>query len=214
MKKGVIFDLDGVITDTAEYHYRGWKRLADEMGVPFDRERNEALRGLSRMESLRAMLRETVEDYSQEELEQLADRKNSYYVESIQSITRDDLLPGARKLLDDLRRHGLRIALASSSKNARTVLGKLQIEDEFDAIVDGYDFTRSKPDPEIFQIAARRLELAPSDCVVVEDAASGIAAAKAADMKAVGLGRQDMLSEADMVVGSLTQLTAEELLND
>ncbi len=212
MKKGVIFDLDGVITDTAEYHYQGWKRLADELSVPFNREKKEALRGLDRMDSLSAMLGEKIDDYTEEELKAHADRKNGYYQQSIETITPDDLLPGVRELLADLKKRRISLALASSSKNARTVLGKLQLEGVFDALVDGYDLHQGKPNPEIFQIAAQRLGLLPKECVVVEDAASGVEAALGAGMKAVGMGRADMLRDAHLVVASMKELAAADLL--
>jgi beta-phosphoglucomutase len=193
-----IFDLDGVLVDTAEYHYLAWKRIADELGVPFDRRKNERLRGVPRMRSLEII----VEDLPRRpvNMEDLAARKNEVYVGMIRQVTPDALLPGARRLLDLLKRHGIRISLGSSSKNARAVLQRLEIESLFDAVVDGYGFERAKPAPDIFLNAARLLGIGPARCAVVEDAASGIEAAKAAGMYAVGIARDEPLPGADLVV--------------
>lgn len=193
-----IFDLDGVLVDTAEYHYRAWKQIADEIGAAFDRRKNERLRGVPRMRSLEII----VEDLPVRpaNMEELAARKNAAYVEMIQQVTPADLLPGARELLLALRRGGIRIALGSSSKNARAVLERLEIVPWFDAIVDGYGFAHAKPAPDIFLNAARELGIEPCRCVVIEDAASGIAAAKSAGMFAVGIAREEPLPGADLIV--------------
>jgi len=193
-----IFDLDGVLVDTAEYHYRAWKQIADEIGAAFDRRKNERLRGVPRMRSLEII----VEDLPVKpaNMDELAARKNAAYVEMIRQVTPADLLPGARRLLDALRRGGIRIALGSSSKNARAVLDRLEIAPLFDAIVDGYGFANAKPAPDIFLNGARGLGIEPRRCVVVEDAASGIAAAKAAGMYAVGIARDEPLPGADLIV--------------
>ncbi len=193
-----IFDLDGVLVDTAEYHYRAWKQIADEIGAPFDRRKNERLRGVPRMRSLEII----VEDLPVKpaNMDELAARKNAAYVEMIKQVTPADLLPGARALLDALKTGGIRIALGSSSKNARAVLDRLGITSWFDAIVDGYGFKRAKPAPDIFLNGARLLGIEPRRCVVVEDAASGIEAAKAAGMFAVGIARDEPLPGADLIV--------------
>lgn len=206
----VIFDLDGVIVDTARFHYLGWKRLADEMGIPFDEKANEKLRGLDRKDSLLAMVGQPLPE---EEIARLTERKNSYYCEYLEALSERDLLPGAKELLIDLKKKGIKIALASSSKNARTVLKKIKLEETFDAVVEGHDLNRGKPDPQIFLLAARRLGKNPKECVVVEDAQAGIEAAKRAGMCAIGIGRADTLNDADLVVRGLNRLTVDKLLN-
>jgi beta-phosphoglucomutase len=199
--RGIIFDLDGVLTDTSEYHYLAWKRLADEEGIPFDREANEALRGVSRRDSLMILLggRQATE----EEIQEMMDRKNGYYQGFLEEIAPDDLLPGARELLEELRSTGIKIAIGSASKNTRTVLCKLGIEDWFDAISDGYSVERQKPAPDLFVHAAGQLGLAPEQCVVVEDAESGVQAALAGGMWAVGIGPEDRVGAAHVVLPSL-----------
>jgi beta-phosphoglucomutase len=184
--QGFIFDLDGVLTDTAELHYQAWQRLADEAGLPFDRQANEALRGVARRESLLLIVGER--PYSAAALQEMMERKNRYYVESIQTITPQDVLPGVLELLDELRRSGIKIAIGSASKNARTVIEKLGIADLVDAIADGTSVEKPKPAPDIFLYAATLLALDPAHCVVVEDAPAGIAAAIAAGMWTIGLG--------------------------
>jgi beta-phosphoglucomutase len=207
--KGVIFDLDGVLTDTAEYHYRGWQKLADEEGIPFDREANEALRGVSRRESLLRILGER--KYTEEQLQDMMDRKNRYYVDSIEEISPKDLLPGAIALLDELRSAGIKIAIGSASKNAKTVIEHLGIADKIDAIADGYSVQQSKPAPDLFLYTAKQLGLEPSQCVVIEDAASGVEAAKAAGMRSVGLGPSERVGAAHVVLPSLEGVSWADL---
>lgn len=206
---GIIFDLDGVITDTAEYHYRAWQRLADEEGIPFNREKNEQLRGVSRRESLRLIVGDR--KYSEAEMETMMTRKNNYYVESIENITPADLLPGVSQLLDQLQAAGIKIALGSASKNARPVLEKLGIADKFDVIADGYSVINPKPAPDLFLYAARELHLPPDQCVVVEDAAAGIDAALAAGMRAVGIGPQERVGHAHVILPDLANITWQDL---
>ena len=206
----VIFDLDGVITDTAEYHYRGWKRLADEQGWPFDRERNEQLRGVSRMESLDLILGDR--ELDPEEKLALADRKNRYYVESLEQVTPRDLLPGAHELLMQCKQAGLKVAIGSSSRNARNVLDRLQITDLFDAISDGNSVERAKPQPDLFLHAAAQLGAPPARCAVIEDAESGIAAALAGGMLAVGIGPPERVGAAHLRYDNVAQVRLEEIL--
>jgi len=208
--RAVIFDLDGVLVDTARYHYLGWKRLADELDVPFDEEKNEQLKGVDRLNSLKRLLGKGYV-YSEQELRRLADRKNSFYVDMIREITPTDLFPGAKDLITGLRGAGVLVSVASASKNARTVLRNLEIEDLLDDIVDGHDFKRGKPDPEIFLAAARRLKTAPAECVVVEDAEAGVRAGKAAGMATVGFGSPEVLRDADLVVQELSELSLGRL---
>jgi beta-phosphoglucomutase len=199
--RGFVFDLDGVITDTAEYHYRAWQKLADEEGLPFDRARNEALRGLSRRDSLLRIVGDR--HYDEAQLQAMMDRKNRYYLELIQNLTPADLLPGAMAFIEELRASGLKIALGSGSKNARTIIDRLGIADRFDAIADGYSVQRSKPAPDLFVHAAKQLGLNPAQCVVVEDASAGIEAARAGGMYALGLGPVERVGAADAVLPNL-----------
>jgi beta-phosphoglucomutase len=201
--KAVIFDLDGVITDTAHYHYLAWKRTADSVGAPFDEAFNEQLKGVDRMGSLRLILARAPRSYSEEEQLALADAKNRHYQELIATMTPEDLLPGALRALEEVRAAGLRIGLASVSKNAFTVLDRLGIRDRFDDVVDAATIRNSKPHPEIFLTAAEHLGVAPEDCLGVEDAAAGVAAIKDAGMFAVGVGSPEVLYRADRVIPSM-----------
>ena len=208
--KAVIFDLDGILVRTDTFHYQAWKRLADEIGVPFDQRRNEALKGVDRMNSLLAML-PADHGYSQEELVELADRKNAYYVQLIRQITPVDMIDGALALVDELKASGVALAVASASKNAMTVLDRLGIAGRFDAVVTGHDFTRGKPAPDIFLTAAGRLGVPPADCAVLEDAESGVRAALAAGMTALGFGSGEVLGAADLVVDDMRRLSHRTL---
>ncbi|NJM72760.1 MAG: beta-phosphoglucomutase [Scytonema sp. RU_4_4] len=209
--RGVIFDLDGVLTDTAEYHYLGWQKMADEEKLPFNREANETLRGISRRESLLKIVGN--KKYSETQLQEMMDRKNRYYVDFIQTMTPADLLPGTITLLDELKQAGIKIALGSASKNARTVIEKLGIADRIDVVADGYSVEQPKPAPDLFLFAAKQLGLEPEQCVVVEDAAAGIEAALAARMWAVGLGPTERVGAAHVVLPSLAGVHWTELLD-
>lgn len=208
--KAFIFDLDGVITDTAEYHYRGWKRLADEEGFPFTREDNEHLRGIPRRESLLLILKDR--SYPEEKILEMMQRKNTYYLEFIKEISPRDLLPGAKELLEEIHIAGLKNALGSASKNAPEVLDRLGIRSLFDAVSDGHSVERQKPAPDLFLHAARQLGLSPAECVVVEDAAAGIEAARAGGFRSVGLGPQQRVGAADLVLPSLASVRLADLL--
>lgn len=210
--KAVIFDLDGVITDTATYHYRAWKQLADELGIYFDEKINERLKGIDRMTSLEIILERSPVQYTQEEKEVLATKKNDLYKQLIQTMTPADVLPGTLAVLQALKQRGILAGLASVSKNAFTVIDKLQIGQYFAYIADAAKITKGKPDPEIFLTVAANLGVAPQDCVGVEDAAAGIKAIKAAGMYGVGIGDPVMLKEADEVIPSLEQFDLERLL--
>lgn len=189
MIRGVIFDLDGVLVSTDEFHYRAWKKLADELGIAdFGREDNMKQRGISRMASLEIVLKKGSRDYTAEEKEELADRKNRYYLELLDTLSEQELLPGARETLSLLHKKGILIALGSASKNARVILEKTGILHQFDKISCGLDTTRSKPDPEVFMVAAQKLGLDPASCVVAEDSQAGINAAKAGGMISLAVG--------------------------
>lgn len=187
-KQAVIFDLDGVIISTDEYHYQAWKQVSEEEGIPFDRVINERLRGVSRMESLSIILEKASKSYTELEKEQLAEKKNGIYRELLYSLTPDQILPGVKETLLLLKRQNTLLAIGSSSKNAVYILEKIGLTDFFDAIVSGNDIKKSKPDPDIFLLAAKKLGVPPEACVVVEDADAGVEAAIASGMKVVGVG--------------------------
>ncbi|TNB46250.1 beta-phosphoglucomutase [Martelella lutilitoris] len=210
--RAVIFDLDGVITDTARYHHRAWKRLADELNIDFDEAFAENLKGIDRRASLQMILDRGNVAVDGAEFEHLCEMKNDWYRELIGSMTRDDLLPGAFEALKAVRNAGLRIGLASVSRNAPTILERLGITDMFDTVVDAGLLKRGKPDPEIFLKAAADLGVDPEDCLGVEDAASGVAAIKAAGMAALGIGNPSVLGQADAVISGLDDFILDEYL--
>jgi beta-phosphoglucomutase len=203
--KAVIFDLDGVITDTAHYHFLAWQQLAQSLGVHFDQAFNENLKGIDRMGSLDLILAGAARPYSDAEKLALADTKNAHYKTLIAAMSPADLLPGAVAALDWCRAQGLKVGLASVSRNAFTVLESLGITGKFDYVVDAATIARGKPDPEIFLRAASELGVDPADCVGVEDAVAGVTAIKAAGMVAIGVGHPATLWQADMVVPGLEQ---------
>ena len=206
--QAVIFDLDGVITDTAEFHYLAWKNLAQQLGITIDRAFNEKLKGISRIDSLKEILRHggVLGNYVDEEVNRLADQKNDEYVTLIQSITPADILPGIEDFLQGLRDKGIKIAMASASKNALMVSELLGIEHYFDHIVDAATVANSKPDPEVFLRAAEAVGVAPQHCIGVEDAHAGVVAVKAAGMYAIGIGEASILDNADVVFASTASL--------
>jgi beta-phosphoglucomutase len=208
----VIFDLDGVITDTAELHYQSWKELADELGLPFDRRANEALRGISRMGSLALVLGDQSARFTPAQKAEIARRKNEGYLRRVGQMTPADLFPGARRLIEDLRLRGAAIAVASSSKNAVAVVERLGIASLLDGLVDGNDAPRSKPDPQVFLVAARRLGVSPVRCVAIEDAEAGVAAALAAGMRVIGIGPMERVGRAGLIVERIGGLSADEVL--
>ncbi|HOC21156.1 MAG TPA: beta-phosphoglucomutase [Anaerolineae bacterium] len=210
--KAIILDLDGVITDTAEYHYLAWKRLADEEGVPFDRQANEALRGVSRRASLEILLGEHVARYTEEQIQEMMARKNAYYIAMLDSITPADFLPGARELLHAIKAHGLKIAIGSASRNTMTVLMRLGIPDFFDGISDGYCVVRAKPAPDVFVYAAGLVGVPVTQCAVIEDAESGVEAALTAGMMAVGIGPVERVGRAHFRYTTTADVNLEEIL--
>lgn len=186
--KAVIFDLDGVICFTDKYHYLAWKKMADGMGIYFDETINNRLRGVSRMESLEIILERYDKELTQEEKQALAEEKNKTYVELLGQMTEKDLSSEVKETLDSLREKGLKLAIGSSSKNAKFILERLGLKDYFDAVSDGTNISKSKPDPEVFLKAAEFLHMVPVDCLVVEDAKAGVEAAKAGGFDSAGLG--------------------------
>lgn len=201
MLKGFVFDLDGVITDTARFHYQAWAKIAkDELGITINPSVNEQLKGVSRMDSLNVILRfgNQVNRYTESQKEQFATEKNDYYISLISHMTPSDILPGMKQFLDDIKAGGYGISLASASKNAPRILTGLGLTDYFDAIVDPATLHRGKPDPEIFARGAALLKIAPSEAVGLEDAVAGIQAIKAAGEFAVGIGDPKLLHQADL----------------
>jgi beta-phosphoglucomutase len=204
--KGAIFDLDGVIVDTAKYHYLAWARLAEELGFEFTLKDNERLKGVSRMRSLEILLEIGDKSLGEAEKSLLAEKKNNWYVDYIRQMDESELLKGAREYIVSLKSRGIKVALGSASKNAPMILENLHIASLFDAVIDGNKVSKAKPDPEVFSLGAVELGLEPSDCVVFEDAEAGVEAAKRAGMKVVGIGEKDILKEADFVIAGLYEL--------
>ncbi|RDC63870.1 Alpha,alpha-trehalose phosphorylase [Adhaeribacter pallidiroseus] len=211
MIKACIFDLDGVIVDTAVYHYQAWKRLANELGFDFTEHQNEQLKGVSRVRSLELILGWGNVTKTTAEQTELATRKNKWYVEMINRMQPSEILPGAKEFLQVARAAGLKTALGSASKNSATILERVGLLPLFNAIVDGNHVTASKPDPEVFLKGAEALGLNPVECVVFEDAIAGVQAAKAGGMKVVGIGSPDVLTAADLVIPGLHEMTLEKL---
>lgn len=204
--KACIFDLDGVIVDTAVYHYKAWKALANSLGIDFTEHDNEQLKGVSRTRSLEIILELGGVIKTEAEKGQLADSKNKQYVEMISRMQPGEILPGAIGFVLACRNAGIKTALGSASKNAMMILDKIGMTGLFDAIIDGNKVSKAKPDPEVFLKGAEALGVRPADCVVFEDAIAGVEAAKAGGMKAVGIGSPDVLAKADLVVTGLDKI--------
>lgn len=213
MKKAIIFDLDGVIVSTDEFHYEAWKKMADEEKIYFDKEINHQLRGVSRMESLLIILRKSDKQYNEEEKCVLAERKNEYYRKSLERLSEKDILPGVTGVLEELKKRGVKTAIGSSSKNTMTILKNIGLLDAFDVIVDGNAIKNSKPDPEVFLKAAEALGFAPEECTVIEDAKAGIDAALAGGMKAVGVGPAAQYDKVHAVVKDMSALPAKKIVD-
>jgi len=211
MIKGFIFDLDGVITDTADLHYKAWKKLADDQGWNFDQNVNDKLRGVSRMDSIRIIRDHNKAEIAEEKLTELTKYKNDIYVASLEEMTPNDYLPGAQELLNLLRREGFLVALGSASRNAAKVLQQLDANKYFDVIGDGNSVTNSKPAPDIFLYAANALDLKPEECIVYEDAKSGIDAAKAGGFHSVGIGPKERVGHADVRFETMKEATLFEV---
>lgn len=211
--KACIFDLDGVIVDTAVYHYKAWKRLANELGFDFTEEDNEKLKGVSRVRSLQLILQWGRVTKTKAEQQELATRKNDWYVDMISHMTPTEILPGAKEFLLACRAAGIKTALGSASKNSMTILDKINLTPLFDTVVDGNMVSKPKPDPEVFLKGAELLHVAAVDCVVFEDAIAGVEAAITGGMKVVGIGSPQVLINADLVVKGLNEMTLEKLKN-
>ena len=212
MIQAVIFDLDGVIVSTDEFHFLAWQQLAQEMGIPFSREDNEKLKGVSRMESLEIILQGSPKTFTDRTKEQMAERKNSFYRDMLKKLTPADVLPGVLQFLQDLRARKIRAAIGSSSKNAVPILGAIGLADAFAAVADGTKIKNSKPHPEVFLLAASLLCLKPQDCLVVEDAEAGVEAGLAAGMKVLAVGSASALPKATYRAADLSQISPEQVL--
>ncbi|MGI4020439.1 MAG: beta-phosphoglucomutase [Janthinobacterium lividum] len=209
--KACIFDLDGVIVDTAVYHFKSWKRLADELGINFTLHDNERLKGVSRVRSLEIILEIGNVTKTTAEQEELASRKNTWYTEMISKMKPEEVLPGAKEFLTLVKNAGIKTALGSASKNSGIILEKTGLTAYFDAIIDGNHVSKAKPDPEVFLKGAEALNLQPTDCVVFEDAIAGVEAALAGGMKVVGIGSAEILNKANLVVSGLDKMDLEKL---
>jgi beta-phosphoglucomutase len=207
-----IFDLDGVIVDTAVYHYKAWKRLANQLGFDFTEHQNEQLKGVSRMASLNLILGwGNITGKTEVEKLELATLKNNWYTEMINTMTPAEILPGAREFVQACRDSGIKTAIGSASKNTPTILSKLALTPLFDAVIDGNSVTNPKPDPEVFLKGAKALNATPADCVVFEDAIAGIEAAINGGMKTVGIGSPELLAKADLIISGLDKITIDQL---
>lgn len=210
--KGLLFDLDGVLADTAKYHYLAWKKIAGELGIDFTKEDNERLKGVSRERSFEIILEIGNVNMAKEQQKIYCERKNKAYLEYIEKMRADEILPGVREFLEDCRRKGHLIALGSASKNSALILDRLSITSYFDAVIDGTKVSKAKPDPEVFQKGAIALGLEFEACVVFEDSEAGIDAAHRAGMRGIGVGRKENLPEADLVIPGFEGLTIEQVL--
>lgn len=208
----VIFDLDGVIVDTVELHYHGWSRIAAELGLPFDRDANDRLRGLSRTDSLERLLGARTSEFTPAQKAELIARKNDDLLSRVAELTSEDMISGARGLLLALRTRKISLGLASSSRNARVILEQLDALHFFKVVVDGNTVPLSKPDPAVYLAAAEQLGFVPHNCVAIEDGEAGVAAAKAAEMRVIGVGRRDLVAGADWHTPSLAELSVERIL--
>ena len=216
MKKGFIFDLDGVIVDTAKYHYLAWKKLGNQLGFEFTKEQNELFKGVSRKRCLEILLEIGHIDATQEQFDTWMVEKNVDYLAYIENMDASEILPDVPKILEFLKEREIPIALGSASKNARPILEKVNLLHYFDVIVDGNNVTKAKPDPEVFLLAAKQLGVNPKDCIVFEDAVAGIKAANAAKMISIGIGDEKVLSEAQFNFNGFTEISTDfiqELIN-
>ncbi|WP_298417375.1 beta-phosphoglucomutase [uncultured Kordia sp.] len=215
-KKGFIFDLDGVIVDTAKYHYLAWKSLANELGFDITLEQNEQLKGVSRVRSLEIILGWGNKTLSEEEFMKYMAEKNDNYLSHIAQMDAEEILPDVPKTLNYLQETQQGIALGSASKNARKILQKVGLFENFQAIVDGNDVSKAKPDPEVFLLAAKQLNKVPTDCIVFEDSVAGVTAANTAGMISIGIGSKETLGHADYVFKDFTEIQTsfiQQLIN-
>jgi len=206
-----IFDLDGVLTDTANYHFLSWQRLAQELDITFTEADNEQLKGVSRMRSLDIILELGGKTLSEEEKQHFAAKKNEWFREFILQMTPAEVFPGVRQFLAELKEAGIKVGLGSASKNATTILTQIDLMEPFEALIDGTKVSKAKPDPEIFLVGAKALGVAPAQCVVFEDAIAGVEAAKNGGFMCVGVGKPEVLGQADHVVPGFENMTLQGL---
>jgi beta-phosphoglucomutase len=209
--KACLFDLDGVIVDTAVYHFQAWRRLANELGFDFTEYQNEQLKGISRMESLDLILGWGNISLTQDEKNEWATRKNAWYLDLVKLMTPKEVLEGVPEFLDELKAINIKIALGSASKNSKLILERINMLHYFDAIIDGNNISKGKPDPQVFQMGADATNCKPEECVVFEDALAGVQAGKAGGMKVIGVGSGEILKEADFVISSFKEMSLEKL---
>lgn len=210
--KAWLFDLDGVIVETADLHYKAWKRLADSLDIPFGQKENQELKGVSRRKSLEKILALDDRTLPEEEFQQLMDRKNGWYQDYLTDLSPDDILEGIPEFLEELQKMDVKLGIGSSSKNAQYIMDYLQLNDTFEVVIDGTKVENTKPDPEVFLKGAKALGADPSETLVFEDAASGVKAAKAGGMVCVGVGSEQQLGDADLVISTFKGLTPQQLV--
>ncbi|MCX6236240.1 MAG: beta-phosphoglucomutase [Bacteroidia bacterium] len=211
--KACLFDLDGVVVDTARYHYMAWKKIASDLSFDFSEHDNERLKGISRMESLDILLEIGKIKVDLHTKEELAATKNSLYISYIQKMTPDEILPGVIRFLDELHNGGILVALGSASKNAMSILDKINIAQKFDAVIDGNKVSKAKPNPEVFLKGAAELGIEPNDCLVFEDAQAGIDAARNGGMHIIGIGQPENLKNADFVIPGFETMRLDQLIS-
>ncbi len=209
--KACLFDLDGVIVDTAVYHFQAWRRLANELGFDFTEHQNEQLKGISRMESLELILSWGNVSLTQDEKNDWATKKNAWYLDLVKLMTPNEVLEGVPEFLDELKANNIKIALGSASKNSKLILERINMLHYFDAIIDGNNITKGKPDPQVFQLGAEATNCKPEECVVFEDALAGVQAGKAGGMKVIGVGSEEILKEANFIISSFKEISIEKL---
>ena len=212
-QKAIIFDLDGVIVDTAKFHFLAWKKLANDLGFDFTAAQNEELKGVSRIDSLKKILNWGNKELSEEDFNRQMQLKNENYLSYVNKMDKGEVLPGVLKVLNYLNENDIPYALGSASKNARHILEKIDLKDGFDAIVDGTNVSKAKPDPEVFLIAAEKLNVAAQDCIVFEDSVAGIQAANKGQMTSIGIGDKKTLHEANYIFNDFTEISIEFLKN-
>jgi beta-phosphoglucomutase len=212
MIKGFLFDLDGVIVETAVFHYQAWRKMANDLGFDISEEFNEGLKGISRMDSLDLILKHGGVELSEAKKIELATSKNEYYLTLVSQMTSDDILEGVTDFFNQIKQTDIKIALGSVSKNAKMILERVGLLQDFDAIIDGTKIAKGKPDPEVFLKGAAELGLLPSECIVFEDAVAGVEAGKNAGMKVVGIGQAEVLTKADIVLNGFEGIELNSLL--
>lgn len=209
--EAVLFDLDGVIVDTANDHYLAWKKIAQKEGIYFDRIINERLKGVSRLKSLEIILENSQKQYTAEEKIALCELKNNDYRERIAGLKPQNVLPGVRAFLEELRENNIRTAICSASKSAKEIIKRLELACYFDCIIDGNDVTRPKPDPQVFEKACQHLAVLPDQVIVVEDAFAGIESAQSIGIKTIGIGRPEILVNADVLYVDMLEINLDEI---